>query len=85
MVIDLVSALEPGTLDRLAATVQANGTRVPYGLLKSHGPRWERMSKTLGDLLVEVLAKETANAPVLLITLANMREPTRFEDACAPA
>ena len=83
VVIDLVHPVEPATLDSLAATIQAAGTRVPYGRLKSHGPRLERMSKKLGDLLVDVLAQKTANAPALLRILAHMREPTRFEDARA--
>lgn len=83
VVVDLVSPVEPSSLDRLAAAAQATKARVPFDRLTSRGARLERMSEKLGELLIDVLAKEPANAPALSRILAHMREPTHFEDARA--
>ncbi len=83
VVFDLVSSIEPGSLDRLASVARSTKTRVPFDRLTLRGARLERVSPKLGELLIDLIAKDPANTPALTRILARMRQPTHYEDARA--
>lgn len=83
VVFDLVSPIGPGSLERLLDGVTAPGLRTPRDRLATGGPGLERVSPKLGETLVNVIAAEPANAPALVRILAQLRRPTRYDNARA--
>lgn len=83
VVFDLVSPITPGSFEALLQGVTAPGLRTPRDRLAAGGGGFERISPKLGEALISAIAAEPANAPALVRILAQLRRPTRYDNARA--
>lgn len=83
VVFDWIGSIEPGSLERLLEHVASSALRTPRDRLAAAGRGLHRVSEKLGGALIAAIAAEPANAPALARILAQLRRPSRYDNARA--